>query len=209
VTRPVPVTGIRVAHPDESELLARLLASAFLHGDLAPWLIPEVNIRARAYPTYFAMFIEHALVHGIVHVDDELRAVALWHPHGDTDPRGIDDYDHRLAVTVGRSRDRFRALDAAMHDHHPTERHHYLAFLAVHPDHQGNGLGGALLKHHHDFLDADGTPAYLEATGPRNEALYARCGYKARKPYAAAPGGPLLYPMWRIPVLSDSIPAKR
>lgn len=197
MTRPAPVTEIRVAHPDELQPIAELLAAAFQTGDLAPWLIARADVRARVYPPYFSMLAEHALTHGIVDVDDQLRAVALWYPHDGTDLPDIDNYDHRLAMTVGEFLHRFRTLDAAMQDHHPTEGHHYLAFLAVHPEHQGNGLGSALLEHHHRALDAHGIPAYLEATGERNSALYARHGYEPRPAYPVTPGGPLLHPMWR------------
>lgn len=198
MTRP-DTTTVRVAHPDELQPVSELLAAAFLTGDLAPWLIPHAGVRARVYPSYFALFVEHALAHGIVTVDEQMRAVALWYPHDGTDLPDIDNYDHRLAMTVGQFLHRFRALDAAMHAHHPTEVHHYLAFLAVHPDHQGHGLGSALLAHHHRVLDTRGIPAYLEATGERNRALYARHGYEGQPAYPVAPGGPSLYPMRRPP----------
>ncbi|WP_372454037.1 GNAT family N-acetyltransferase [Actinoplanes hulinensis] len=64
-----------------------------------------------------------------------------------------------------------------------------MAFLAVHPDQQRRGTGSTLLRHRHEGLDATGTAAYLEATGPRNRRLYARHGYCPR-PAFRPPGGP-------------------
>jgi len=56
---------------------------------------------------------------------------------------------------------------------HPRqESHDQLQFIAVHPDHQGRGVGSALLRHRLARLDAARRPAYLEATSPRNAALY-------------------------------------
>lgn len=198
-----PTSPIRPVGPDDQQAVADVLAEAFLHGDLAPWLIPHLEHRARAYPGYFHMITEHAVVHGhveVVDVDGVLPAVAVWYPHDATPPPGIDAYERRLSLIVGQALPRFLALDTAMHTHHPhDEAHHYLALLAVHPDHQGAGLGSALLRHHHHRLDAAGTPAYLEATGRRNRALYARHGYLSRPAYPVVARGPLLYPMWRPP----------
>ena len=46
--------------------------------------------------------------------------------------------------------------------------------------------------------DRAGHPAYLEATSPRNKALYERHGFRTATPFAVA-GGPPLWPMWRDP----------
>jgi GNAT superfamily N-acetyltransferase len=193
-------TGIRVAGPIDTPIVAELLTVAFLHGDLAPWLVAHLDTRYRIYRPYFAMLAAHALDYGHVEITDEHSAVAIWYP---ISPPPIAHYDRRLADITGAYVHRFRALDHAMQRHHPHDRsHHYLAFLAVYPDQQNLGLGTALLTHHHTRLDATGTPAYLEATGTRNRRLYARHGYQPRPAYTIA-DGPVLYPMWRQPAASD------
>lgn len=175
-----------------------LLACAFHDGDLAPWLAPDPQERARIYPGYFAIFAEHALTHGLVELIDG-TAVALWYALGADPHIPVLHYDRRLADAVGPTRvHRFRQLDEAMQVHHPSGRpHDYLAFLAVHPDWQGRGLGSRLLSNHHRRLDRIGAPAYLEATGPSNERLYARHGYRLRGRYRPAADSPPLRPMWR------------
>lgn len=77
----------------------------------------------------------------------------------------------------------------------------HLAILAVHPGHQGRGIGTALLRAHHARLDQAGTPGYLEASSPRNRALYQRHGYTLRPggPFHLPGGGPPMWPMWRAP----------
>lgn len=50
----------------------------------------------------------------------------------------------------------------------------YVCVLAVHPEHQGQGLGSVLLRHMLDRADALGRWAYLEATTERNRQLYLR-----------------------------------
>lgn len=53
---------------------------------------------------------------------------------------------------------------------------HWLAHIvAVDPDAQGRGIGGALLRH--GLARAAGSPVYLEATTPGSAALYQRHGF--------------------------------
>ncbi|MFI1996077.1 GNAT family N-acetyltransferase [Actinoplanes sp. NPDC020271] len=184
-------TSIRRATTGDLATIAGILAAAFQDGDLADWLIPDPGLRRRAYPPYFAMLTDHALTHGHVDLLGE-EACAVWY---DTTPAPpIEDYDQRLAVITGPALHRFQTLDQAMHAHHDREPHTYLAFLAALPGRQSHGHGSALLRHHHARLDQ---PAYLEATGPRNSALYARHGYRRLEAYRLTEDGPHLYPMLR------------
>jgi ribosomal protein S18 acetylase RimI-like enzyme len=201
MTRPHTIaTTIRTAGPDDAPAVAEVLATAFLHGDLAPWLIPNPAVRARVYRPYFALLTEQALHHGHVDITTERDAAAVWYPIAGDAPPAPRRYDERLADITGEYLPRFAALDTAMHRHHSYEVwHHYLAFLAVHPDRQRCGVGSALLAHHHADLDAHGTPAHLEATGVRNRYLYQRHGYRSLPPYRIATKSPRLYPMWRSP----------
>lgn len=193
-----PSPAIRTATPADQQTVSDLLAEAFLHGDLADWLIPHLDTRARIYPHYFALHVEHALTHGQVEITADATAVAIWYPIDAGPLPELPDYPQRLADITGRFHPRFTDLEQTMHDHHPYDQpHHYLAFLAVHPDQQRHGLGSALLEHH-ARLDSTGTAAHLEATGPRNRRLYARHGYLPQ-PAFSLPDGPSLYPMRRPP----------
>ncbi len=190
---------IRRATPAETDTVAAVLTEAFLHGELGPWLVPRVDTREKVYWPYFLLLAESAQAAGWIDVTDDLAAVALWYSIGDRFDVEIPNYTTRLALACGQHLHRFLALDRIMHQHHPTDApHHYLAHLGVHPDRQRQGLGSALLEHHHNRLDADGIPGYLEATSSRHGALYRRHGYLPRLGYRL-PKGPELYPMWRHP----------
>jgi GNAT superfamily N-acetyltransferase len=123
--------------------------------------------------------------------------VALWLPFTAPIP-APPDYDRRLKDVCGSAFDRARDLDAAFEAHHPTDAHHYLAFLAVHPARQNLGIGSALLARHHARIDPVGIPAYLEATDPLNRDLYLRHGYVPQG-VIRLPDGPPVWPMWRLP----------
>jgi predicted N-acetyltransferase YhbS len=191
---------IRVAAAADLAQVTAILAAAFHDGDLAPWLVPSDGARPRIYRRYFTILAEHALTHGHVELIDDI-AVAIWYDLCAQPQADIPDYDRRLTKAVGRRYlPRFVALDMAMHDHHTALPHHYLGHLAVHPDQQGQGYGGLLLRHRLGKLDAAGMPSYLEATGTRNATLYRRYGYTSQPPYAVdGDPSPLLYPMWRDP----------
>ncbi|BCY11079.1 GNAT family N-acetyltransferase [Actinoplanes sp. L3-i22] len=189
------------ANDTDVSLVTGILADAFLHGDLAGWLVPDPDLRAHIYPPYFRMLAEHAIDHGLVELLGD-NATALWYDLDHTPAPAIADYDVQLATITGTALTRFQQLDHAMHQHHPDpsgQPHAYLAFLAVRPGQQGKGLGAALLDHRHIAVDLLDRPAYLEATGPRNRALYRRHGYQPLEPYEVTRGGPPLFPMWRPP----------
>jgi len=193
-----PPAGIRLADPTDASAIATLIAAAFDPLDVAHWLIAGDTERADLFPGHFRIYVDHALSHGLIHTTTDRQAAAVWLPSDAPPPA---DYDARLAATVGPHLDRFRALDAAFDAHHPHARHHHLALLAVHPDAQGRGLGGALLDHHHRRLDTEQTPAYLEASTAGSRRLYLRHGYHDQPdaPFHLPDGGPPMWPMWRPP----------
>jgi GNAT superfamily N-acetyltransferase len=192
--------GIRPATRDDLPVLARLITIAFDEIPLTRWLVPDPIERAQVMPRYFTITLQHALDHGHIHTTTDLTAVAVWVPGGpDTPP--IPDYDTLLEEACRPHTGRFHALDTAMNRHHPTLAHDHLAFLAVHPDTQSQGLGSTLLNHHHAHLDETGRGAYLEAASTRSRDLYTRHDYKPTRPPftpATCTQG-VLWPMWREP----------
>lgn len=54
-------------------------------------------------------------------------------------------------------------------------------------------------RHGLDRCDAEGTPAYLEASSPASAGLYRRLGFRDHGAAFAVDGGPPVQPMWRDP----------
>jgi GNAT superfamily N-acetyltransferase len=159
--------------------------------------------RARVLYDNMRIFVEHAFDYGAVHFTEDRAAVAVWFRRDRPLPE-IGDYERRLWLACGRYTNRFQALDTAFAQHHPDEAHHHLAFLAVHPDHQGRGIGTALLDRYHARLDRARMPTYVEASSPHSRALYARHGYIDRgTPIMLPDNGPHLWPRWRPPKPSN------
>lgn len=191
---------VRPAQTTETSRIAEVLADAFLIAPVGNWLIPDVTKRRQVYLRYFSIFAQHGLEHGIVEVADHLTGVAIWLPRDDNTP-AIADYAAKLAEACGPYTPRFRILDETFDQQHPHGQfHHHLAFLAVRTSQQSRGIGSALLEHHHQLLDAEGIPAYLEASKPRNRDLYLRHDYRQTGEFWLPDCGPPLWPMWRQPL---------
>jgi GNAT superfamily N-acetyltransferase len=200
------MTAVIPADADDLDALSAIIADAFHDLPPSPWLIADEASRRRIFPDYFRIYVEHALAAGAVHTTPHRNAVALWIPVGSEPPALPDDYPERLADITKPWTARFVQFDAALDVCHPTGfPHHYLAFLAVRPDRQGQGIGTALLTYHHLLLDRTGIIAYLEASSPRNRQLYLRHGYADHGSPIQLPGGPEMYPMVKEPQL----PARR
>jgi amino acid transporter/GNAT superfamily N-acetyltransferase len=192
--------SIVAAEPGDAQKLSTVVAAAF--HPLAPcqWLIPHAIQRRVALPAYFRILVDHALSRGIVETTLDRTAAALWLPVGPDGPEVPDRYEQRLKDAVGPHLERFEILDDQFEQHHSTGiPHQHLAILAVHPDHQHQGIGRALLAHRHQVLDAERTPAYLEASDKTNRDWYARQGYCDIGDEIRLPDGPLMWPMWREP----------
>ena len=62
--------------------------------------------------------------------------------------------------------------------HDPRARHWHVGPIGVNPEHQGRGIGTALLAAFLEMADAQASPAYLETDVDRNVALYEKFGFK-------------------------------
>ena len=61
--------------------------------------------------------------------------------------------------------------------HDPDQAHWHIGPIGVHPDHQGEGVGSALLQAFLEMIDREGSPAFLETDVGRNVVLYERFGF--------------------------------
>ena len=179
--------AVRAARADEASAVASVLSDAFIaEAGLNYWL-RQGRAKERSRQRFF-----DACVADAVHPKRELwlaeaggarLGAAIWLKPGDI------AYDfsllRQIAITplllsiagVGGMLRGF-ALGEKLAEHHPRLPHAHLVFLGVAPAAQGRGVGSAILKSMLAPLDAKGVTAFLEATTPRNVALYQRHGFK-------------------------------
>ena len=120
---------------------------------------------------------------------------ALWLPPGTApDPARIHAHleasvppGRRAALAAGI------ALQAALR---PEAPHWSLPWIGVRPEAQGLGIGAALLRRGLARAEAEGLPAYLEATTRRGASFFAAHGFAAIGIVIAA-GYPQITAMWR------------
>ena len=186
---------VRVADVSETEAVLNTLMLAFASDPPVRWLM-------RTPEAYFAGFRGFAtgmggagMAAGTGYLAGDGAAAALWLP-----PGVVSDSD-AIGAAVGPwiAPDKFETVGQvgeALAGFHPHEPHWYLAMIGVDPARQGLGLGSAILKAGLRRCDADGVPAYLESSSPRNIPLYERHGFEVIG--VVQPGDfPPIYPMLR------------
>ncbi|PZG10979.1 N-acetyltransferase [Micromonospora craterilacus] len=185
--------------PEDARWVAERIAESFMVLPATRWLVPDEAKREAVLAGNFEIIVAYALRHGLVFGAENRAGVAVWLPSVGEPLPPPEDYDARLAAACGEWTPRFVHLDELFAANHPHEDHHHLALLAVQPDRQGQGIGTALLHHHHAWLDANGVAGYLEASSEISRSLYARHGYRGSEPFRLPDGTPF-WPMWREPV---------
>jgi ribosomal protein S18 acetylase RimI-like enzyme len=86
----------------------------------------------------------------------------------------------------------------------PPQPHWYLAFAAVEPELQGQGIGDALLRPVLQQADSDDVLCYLETPFPRTQALYRRLGFELVSESRPFKDARPLWGMIRIPQRADA-----
>lgn len=170
------------------EITVQVLTAAFADDPLAGWLLP--GDPSAAADILFGPLAETSAAHGELAVFPDGTAAAVWLPRAAEPP---------VTPLIPDELARLRTFTELTEARHPTGTAHlYLVFLGVVPEAQGRGLGGALLRRRLARADAEGLPAYLEASSQRSRALYVRHGFRdlGAEPIRL-PDGPAIWPMWR------------
>ncbi|WP_278235778.1 GNAT family N-acetyltransferase [Isoptericola sp. AK164] len=176
----------------EIEAGARLIAESFRDDAVVRRIVPGDHDRvARLTDVYTAALRTGACVSGTVDVaragpGGPILGVAAWEGperrrHLPTELRELPRYLRALGL---RHLPAVRSRLARWARQRPATAHWYLADLAVSPAARGRGVGSALIAHRLGVVDAQARPAYLEATGPGNQRLYERFGFRAQGPVA-------------------------
>jgi len=192
----------RRATANDAGVLSRLFAAAFVSDPVFDWIARPGAKRPHALEQFFYWLLQvRAIPFGEVWLSESASTAAAWlPPDAPASPGGLVEQMKLMPLFVrlcGFPRlMRGSAMADAMENNHPTERHFYLAFIAVAPRLQGLGLGGALLDATLKRADRGGFPAYLENSNARNTRLYERAGFITRRNIAPM-GAPPLLSMWR------------
>lgn len=192
----------RTATPADTQAVAKILADAFADDPFNRWFLRADTGYADALLRMYLYLASEDIPAGRVFLTGDGLAAAQWQPPGPPQPAMTWWQKLALAPLIMRNTGVARAgrllrLISFMEAHHPREPHHYLFLLGVTRAAQGHGLGSALLEATLAQVDADGLPAYLENSNPKNTRLYERHGFAVTKEASPAPGAPVMQFMWR------------
>lgn len=190
---------IRKATAADVPALAGTLARAFEDDPVFAWFFAEERRRMQRIERFFDTVLRLiVLKHDETYVGARGAGAALWMPPGTAHLGPVENLRlmPALARVFGRGVGRALRGMSLMEEHHPHDPHEYLWFLGVEPDRQGEGIGSGLLRPMLERLDADGVPAYLEATSERSRDLYLRHGFEVTGELRF-PDGPPMWRMWR------------
>jgi GNAT superfamily N-acetyltransferase len=185
--------------------VVRLLADAFTEDPLMSWGFREGSGHDRALTTYFDFAVsKQCAPFDATFMAADGNAAAVWLPPAGLASLSIPPSSMLRMLPMflklfGWSRiARGIAMGDAMEKHHPPEPPHwYLFFIGVAPQMRGLGLGSAILEATLKHADAEGMPAYLDNSNPRNTRLYERHGFRIVSEYRPRKDSPPLWGMWR------------
>ena len=191
------MTDVRTATPDDADQVGAIFAAGFGDDPVMTWVFEEPGRSAKLLALFRFLAAESHIPLGVTFLVP--GSCAAWTPPGTPpwpDERGARLVTALAQVCTGGDLERLGVLDDATKAVHPIEPVWYLGVLATEPARRSRGGGTTLLTHALALVDADGLPAYLESTNPRNVSLYERHGFAATGTIAL-PGGPSLTAMSR------------
>lgn len=170
------------AQKGDLDKLSEASARAYHDDPLFAWMYPGLGTR-KNLKYLFKMGLVHAHRHGMVHAPDNLKGLAAWVPYEKSFMSTWELVTSGMISFLlhrGKSMKNITAYEDFIeerHKHHVDFPHWYLQNLAVSPEHQGKGIGSALLERGLAIIDGEGLPAYLETQNEKNIKMYEGFGF--------------------------------
>lgn len=169
---------------DAVKAAGEMLGRAFVDDPFFTYMDPDAETRGSRVRWYLEANTRACVLLGSAYVTAATMAgVALWVPQGrefDEEIMHESGLSARAQVFGPDTEARYGILGRAFGEAHQQiapEPHHYLTILGVDPEHQGQGIGGALLRPFLAEADRDGIMCYVETTRERNVPFYERHGF--------------------------------
>lgn len=197
------MADVRPITPGDLDAVGSALGRAFADDPVMAYVVPDLEPAERAgrLTAFYVTEARQRARHAHALTSSGCEGAALWAPpdRWRTSIRdGLGLASSLLRAAGPRVVPRM-ALLSRMEKVHPREPHWYLAILGTDPQHQGKGIGGALLGPVLERCDTEGMPAYLESSKEANVPYYERFGWRVTGELTLPKDGPTLYLMWRDP----------
>jgi len=192
------VVNLRDLEVNEHHLIGDIIGDSFSDDPVNMWIFGS---REGMYRYYTKAAKKLYLSKGYGDVEDHGHGGSLWlPPYVDKNMplwNSLDIAASMIKFSGFGSIGRGMAVDAALAEVKPKKPHYYLFAIGARPAHQGEGIGGALMKAGLERADADHMPAYLESSKESNVTFYQRFGFEVMEVILPAGGCPPLWAMWR------------
>jgi predicted N-acetyltransferase YhbS len=193
---------IRIAQEEDTPVILSTLVEAFANDHLLTWFVRPGARKMAALRTFFEFMLGgEAREAQWIHIADGGRAVAFWVRWDQVDPKDPKYGEIEKIRRAFQFSGLLRLARTAKADHITSQCRKtmearsgtadlaYLRFLACHPDHQGRGLGSALLKQGLINCETLGIPGYLESVTARNVAFYENRGFEVEREFGYGSDG--------------------
>lgn len=190
---------VRLATRDDVPRAVRTLAAAFADYPATRHTVDPDRHIERVTELQELFLTRVGLDIGKVWVADDGAAVAVW-----TTPESVEagavfaEIGPRMAELSGSRLAAQQQMEGLLAPHRPKEPAWFLATVGVSPDHQGKGLGSAVVLPGVEAAERAGVPAFLETSAPRNLPFYERLGFTVTAD-VEVPEGPRTWCMTRKP----------
>jgi GNAT superfamily N-acetyltransferase len=167
----------RVATERDLDAVTGVLTAAFEGDPVWGWAFPD---RADL-EVWWRFNIRSALRFPWVWVLGDLAAVSMWIPPGESELTAEEEaqVEPMIKELAGSRASQVMELLERFDSSHPERPpHYYLSLLGIDPARRGQGHGMALLEQNLATIDAEGLPAYLESSNPKNDPRYEKRGFR-------------------------------
>jgi len=193
----------RVATERDLDAVTDVLTAAFESDPVWGWAFPDRD----GLEVWWRFNIRSALRFPWVWVLGDFAAVSMWIPPGEAEltPEEAARVEPLVEELVGaRAPEVMELLERFDSSHPKGPPHYYLSLLGIDPARRGRGHGMALLEHNLATIDAEGLPAYLESSNPKNDPRYERRGFRRSGGFTRPDEQLTVATMWRDAGGSDN-----
>jgi ribosomal protein S18 acetylase RimI-like enzyme len=177
---------VRLA-PSQRDRAADILNHAFFDDPTYQFIFPDPDERRRSMPAMWKALVAYSLRFAEIYTTPPVEGVAIWLTPGDPDMTLRRLIQTRFALPLSIIRFKGEARRRMLHMIEVSDKararlmpvpHWYLWALAVDPNHQGQGIGKALIEPILNRASAEHVPCYLETETESNVAFYERRGFR-------------------------------
>jgi ribosomal protein S18 acetylase RimI-like enzyme len=174
----------QISTPQNKQRAVDVLVRSFAKDPVSNYVSPAEGSRK----AFFQLSVNYLAAHTYLY--EENKAAAVWFKSGEANKNGIWQLllsplctmkmlyysSLRRGGELMNVMDNIDKVEKQKLSSYP--KYYYIYFLAVDPDHQGQGLGSKLLKEIISRADSENCPVLLEASSERNRKLYLSHGFE-------------------------------